>query len=100
MTNHTLTSTLLRMGCSAPCESYLTCDSPCKAGTLATLCRKAMLHEGMSLGAALRVAYAIGMDGGYPMADPQKDADFLDLMDATGPFSSPAMEAAFYDSIP
>jgi len=92
------TQTLLH-GCMSPCEDYLHCDHPCESGCLAILVRRAIRLNGMTLGEALRVTFAVAMGGGYPLDDARLDKKFLDLMDRTGPYSSQVMEEAFYDSL-
>ena len=63
------------------------------------MARKAIDLDGLTLGEALRVVYTIVMGGTYPMDDPKMDAEFLNMIDGAGAFSSETKEAAFYDSI-
>jgi len=82
-----------------PCVAYMQCDHRCQTGEVATLVRKAIDLDGLSLGEALRVVFTIVMGGGYPMEDPKKDAEFLNLLDGAGTIPSERKEEAFYDSI-
>ena len=84
--------------CIENCSPHSACLSPCKAVRFMNLV-KAAIADGMPLGEALRVVYAIGMGGTYPMADAILDAEFLDILDSVGLYGSATLENAFYDSL-